>query len=946
MVPKYQANNVRRQWLVAFVFVVAWVPVSALAFGTKTHVLIGHEVVKSLRSCSSLRFDHCVYIHLEDGSKKRVRVRSPIATAILENKEMFLLGQYGPGVFTAAPGTGVQDMDRFGLERWTKRLLEQAESGPEVAFSYGFSSHVAADVFAQTYVNQYVNSGFGGEGFHAQLEALISAHTPEVAGGSYRFMKNALESGVPYAFIVDQLYTKNDETVNAVPGAGVAHAPLPFDAIDKAFEHALQQIPLNQSKIDPDKIHSEMLAQAGHYPFSQFLEDYGPVLKSAGLVQQVEVYAEAYLAAKQKLVYQSGEGLAPVFALVGQLSAGPDDPTTALTQIVQVGKKWASAEGGQVAETLPLAGSLRRDLAEAEQALLALDKAQLAREEARRKVQALEATASFEPYEACMTPCDRLPDAVTRKYRCEKIEKVEKEKEIMCTRPGEYFVCPTEDNPLKLCLKNVTYVCDVIQYIEETRVESMCTKSLENVEKAVCRQSCGPLRAEAETAQSSLQSAVLLEGEREELLQVTQQAVVNAHEKVMALVEQIHSYQASVAEQARGQDQDEVAQVKNWSAAFRQHVEQQRARVQKVSKTYVKANVDALTNTMDRSLKDEAAGGRSSFAQPYQTWLACYGRIFAYEGTSPLSAPADHCEADSLMNEIAALANHWEQLAEEPTSRLGAAITARGPYPLIAGVQERLDRFAKALEAESVVPKPRVNNVFKVSHRSRDKVVRTGNKNWFQTGRLESIADRVKYDMILNGQPTFNPADFSVVANGIQLAKLSLLDEKALSHLFKTMAKNGEKVYFSGKKHQAEVSPLQAGRDKTPAGEPVPTRIAASSRDVSTNASTKGAERDYSYDYVAKQTSGQSDQPERFDLSIVYSFLDNFLDQLRVDSQLRLYKNPDMMDKVFNNLFDSALSPALLGFEAETGKVNREPRYEPSHQAVFPKLDVLKIGSP
>ena len=943
MVPIYQANRIRRQWWVALVLVAAWVPVSAWAFGTKTHVLIGHEVVKSLRSCSNLRFDHCVYIHLEDGTKKRVRVRSAIATAILENKEVFLLGQYGPDVFRAAPGAGGMNVDRFGLERHTKQLLEQAKTAPEMAFAYGFSAHVAADVFAQTYVNQYAESGFGDEGLYARLEALISAHTPEVAGGSYRYMKSALERGVPYAFIVDQLYTKTDEAVNAVPGAGVANAPLPFDAIDKAFEHALQQAPLNPSTIDPEKIHAGMLAQAGRYPFSQFLEDYGPVLKRAGLVQQVEVYAEAYLAAKQQQAFHTGGGLAPVFAWADQMAAGPDDPATALAQAVQLDKESVVTEGHPA---FPLAESLQRVLAEAEQALRALEEAQQNREEARRKAQALAATASFEAYEACVTPCNRLPDAVTREYRCEKIEKVEKEKEIMCTRPGEYFVCPTEDNPLKLCLKNVTYVCDVIQYIEEKRVESMCTKSLENAEKAVCRQSCEPLKARAEAAQSSLQSAVLLEGEREEALQTKQQAVVNAHEKVMALVEQIRSYQASVAEQIRGRDQDEVTQVKNWSAAFRQHVEQQRARVQKVGKTYVKANVDALTNTMDSSLRDEAAGGRSSFAQPYQAWLACYGRIFAYEGTPPLPSPADQCEAGNLMNEIDALASRWEQLAGQPASRLGAAITARGPYPLIAGMQERLDRFAKALEAEPAAPKPRVDKVFKVRHRSRDEVVRTGNKNRVQTGRLEPIADRVKYDMALNGQPTFNPADFSVVANAIQLAKLSLLDEKALSHLFKTMTDNGEKVYFSGKKHQAEVSPLQAGSDKTPASEPVPTRIAAGRSGVSVNASAKGAERDYSYDYVAKQTSGQPDESESFDLSIVYSFLDNFLDQLRVDSQLRLYKNPDMMEKVFNNLFDSALSPALLGFEAETGKANGEPRYEPGYQPVFPRLDVLKIGSP
>lgn len=131
----------------------------AWAFKINTHVWVGQQVINDLED------DGMLSVRL-NGADVRLPVRADVRDAILQNRNVYLLGTLGPdampdvlvGQAIMHPG-GVQSDWR--ANDWALYVL-RASSGNPVgkAFAYGCLAHGASDVFAHTYVNQYAGDVF------------------------------------------------------------------------------------------------------------------------------------------------------------------------------------------------------------------------------------------------------------------------------------------------------------------------------------------------------------------------------------------------------------------------------------------------------------------------------------------------------------------------------------------------------------------------------------------------------------------------------------------------------------------------------------------------------------------------------------------------------------------------------------------------------------------
>jgi hypothetical protein len=186
-------TSIRRSWLRALICFVAAIACNpAGAFKINTHVWVGQQVINDLED------DGTLTVRL-NGADVRLPVRADVRDAILQNRNVYLLGNLGPdampdvlvGQVIMHPG-GVQSDWR--ANDWASYLLRASGNSPVgKAFAYGYLAHGAADVFAHTYVNQYAGDVFElGDGEtlveqrHIALESYVGRYTPPLvnAGGA------------------------------------------------------------------------------------------------------------------------------------------------------------------------------------------------------------------------------------------------------------------------------------------------------------------------------------------------------------------------------------------------------------------------------------------------------------------------------------------------------------------------------------------------------------------------------------------------------------------------------------------------------------------------------------------------------------------------------------------------------------------------------------------
>lgn len=169
---------------------IAFAPLTSHAFKIDTHVWIGQQIINDLEDDGKLS------LRLGDQNIE-IDVNDDVTNAILSNKSAFLMGNIGPdaapdvvvGQTTVHPG--VKDADGVNIGWQTNQWLEhlmRASEGSEIgsAYTYGYLGHAAADVFAHSYVNQYAGDIFNlvdetlVEERHFVLEGFIGKLTPKL----------------------------------------------------------------------------------------------------------------------------------------------------------------------------------------------------------------------------------------------------------------------------------------------------------------------------------------------------------------------------------------------------------------------------------------------------------------------------------------------------------------------------------------------------------------------------------------------------------------------------------------------------------------------------------------------------------------------------------------------------------------------------------------------
>lgn len=192
-------------------------PQQAHAFGLKTHLWIGQQIIDDLeRDCRI------------EVAGVRESVAPELCRSILENRQAFLAGVIGPDGFpdliTGQTTTHPGIPSDWQTSDWLNHLFAEAPEGEQLAFAAGFLVHAGSDTFAHSYVNGYAGDIFvltDGERAvelrHFLLEKYIDARLP--VG-----VPDPAQLEVPAEFVRDRLIYDPDAA--RVSGkAGALHIP-------------------------------------------------------------------------------------------------------------------------------------------------------------------------------------------------------------------------------------------------------------------------------------------------------------------------------------------------------------------------------------------------------------------------------------------------------------------------------------------------------------------------------------------------------------------------------------------------------------------------------------------------------------------------------------------------------------------------------------------------
>jgi len=189
-------------------------PAPASAFGLRTHLYIGKQVLDDVKDCK---------LDLPGFPTPRP-IDQKICTALEKHPEAFLAGVIGPDAFPDIvigqsylhPGreNGRQSAD------WFEIILQSASSDEEISFAYGNLVHAASDIFAHSYVNNYSGGVFDIlkprdkeiEERHFLLEKYVDQRLDPA-------LTDGLQLIVPAKFVVDTLIETNffSDTIAMTP---------------------------------------------------------------------------------------------------------------------------------------------------------------------------------------------------------------------------------------------------------------------------------------------------------------------------------------------------------------------------------------------------------------------------------------------------------------------------------------------------------------------------------------------------------------------------------------------------------------------------------------------------------------------------------------------------------------------------------------------------------
>ncbi|WP_417621387.1 zinc dependent phospholipase C family protein [Parasphingorhabdus sp.] len=206
----------------------------AHAFKIETHVWISQQVINELQRNA----DGSILIKIGN-EDKRLLIPAYVRTAILKHPEYYRMGNIGPdafpGIFEGQMAIHT-DESGWGTGDWLSYLLNNVETGEEIAFVYGMIAHAAADTWAHSYVNHYTGDVYAltdsethVEARHFLLEGYISNKMPPFLsasgsslGAAETLIRKGDELAVPTEFLL-RMFVQDDRAAKKLASAGSVH---------------------------------------------------------------------------------------------------------------------------------------------------------------------------------------------------------------------------------------------------------------------------------------------------------------------------------------------------------------------------------------------------------------------------------------------------------------------------------------------------------------------------------------------------------------------------------------------------------------------------------------------------------------------------------------------------------------------------------------------------
>jgi|GEM_PF-7034979 len=946
--PYIKRNCLLKTSLLLVVFF-ATLPSIAHAYKIKTHAFIGQQVVESIENCTKRNTEPCFTLHIAGGNSIDVEIDAEIATAILNNRETYVIGNYGPDAFPdiVAGQTVIHPgapNGLFGTGDWLELALSEANTPKEISFAYGFLGHAASDTFAHTYVNQYAGGIFSlldgeleVEERHNLLESLIAKYTPEIRGSSYDAIFGDGEHDIPLEYIYRVFFQSDHARKMYVSGrGGFSTHIVVFENIVRAFDRALVKVELDLD-ISFDRLGRLFSGENEVKGWREFVKGGDPRLEGAGLVQLIEVYVTQH-------IVQSYFGIQLEIAEAQLLSdisskmhdALNDKTAGALGKIQDAELELNKLLANSSTKTLNKFQEFSDDLDGIKKKFDALNIVEKDLGRVANEIGNLTPSMILNSHKLCRKGCAALPAQITKQVACQ----VRRDTERFCERrlpikvPGTCgpwwarYPCLTDQlGPLE------RYVCGTTSVL----VDGLCNSTIANPELKICEAGCQGTR---DANATSLKAAMNV---RESLFRkraAAERSIALARNEAFNLTKEASKTVNDLVAKKVAFERNIKNQVHRWNQSFRKLFESQRSDIRLAISDYSKANAHAMTNTMNT--KWWASGtirdGNSSVLEPLKKWLICSAPVIF--GGVPKITGDGACDVinahEALQEKIGELENGiLKELSIDGKSPLDIKewVAEQGPHFFMKQNQSVLDELSERLGLGVKFDFRRHHNGFTFDGNDA-KVDEFFSKNPLSTGKklIEfvgegTISARVKHDMQLERKSKFGAKDFPPVANSIQLAKLSLLKADQLNKLAFKLGYRGSNLYLGTQNNNILTHWLRSidGNHQWLTLSPqYPRKMIGDDK-------LWFSSRDY--------LKGVENVQAKKRLARIFGYLPT----MRARAGMPFYSNSEARETVFSKIFVGPLSPGLYNLNGEYPDViPRRYHYRPTYKNPFPDIS----GSP
>lgn len=378
-------------------------------------------------------------------------------------------------------------------------------------------------------------------------------------------------------------------------------------------------------------------------------------------------------------------------------------------------------------------------------------------------------------------------------------------------------------------------------------------------------------------------------------------------------------------------------QAHRWTMGLRGLIEAQSKDARGAILKYQEANAKSMTNSMNTKWWEDGVikDSKSSVLGPLIEWLMCYGPVLS--GIFTQSTGEFVCQAKDFMSEVFGEIDAIENKLLDAISFNGKSlldikewIVEQGPFLVMEELAGILDRISKELGVKEGFPVDASRLHVALSFNGKDKLVDDqfetvkGDQDLVEFKGSGKVTTRIKADMRLRSDK-FRANDFVIIANSVQLAKLSLLNATGLNRLAEKLGYDGSEVLYTGDTENVLTDWLRSidGHHQWLVLAPPSLRGSGANDSLWVK----------SFDSLADPNA------TTIELDRIYGFFP----RIRKNGGMRYYLQKDARRKVFLKLFKGPLSPSLFNLGGNFPAVVPDDYiYKPSKRSPFPEVEVHK----